>query len=582
MKKRKHSLRTQILASLLILTLFATLTVTMTSWHICKNKIEENYRTAYQANLQTFNGILNDKLQAMNDLVRSVFLSTDFLKILEAPNDREGPYYRSSEELALSRLCRQLEGQSDLVKGVAVFDEKGRYYFWNKTNTSLGDYLDYYKEKDCTSEDWYQIADASEGKEVYFGGNVLSSFQDPNTVSLVKEIKDLQTWEKQGMLVLLLTKSFLSTTLVGSGTDFNSDTLMIVDHKSDDSLVYHTNTQEYSDKMYAAYLSQAGPEPFLFTECTNSVTGWKIVNGIDTTELSRESVYLRTMVFAVGFLILIACILISNLVSHQIYKPLGKLERVLAEVREGSRNITEEFDDSEIGEIGNTLKETVNHNIELKERLLSLRLKERESELLLLQAQINPHFLYNTLDSIYCKAEIENQMEIATMVGALSDIFKISLSSGKSEIRIREEIDYIQKYMQIQDLRYENRFELILEIEEDILDLHIIKLILQPFVENAMYHGLEAKIGKGFIEIKGERIGNDIYFTITDDGIGMKNPSAIYSGFGVKNVVDRIHLFYGEEYGIQVTSEYNVGTKIEIRIPVMEREVADHAESGGD
>ncbi|MDO5423816.1 MAG: histidine kinase [Eubacteriales bacterium] len=571
----KLTLRTQILSSLLVLTLFATLTVSFTAWHICKNKIEENYRAVYKTNLSTFNGIIDDRLQVLNDLVRAVFLSTDFLDILKTANDRQSPYYTSSDELALARFCRQMENQSDLVKGIAIFDEQGRFSFWNKSNTFAADYLDYYTEKDCTEELWYQTADAYEGKEVYFGENVLSVSSDTNTVSLVKEIKDLQTREKLGMVVVLLSNSFLSTTLVGSGTDFDSDTLMVVDGKSASPLIYYTNTQDYAEEMYQDYAESQETSRFLFTEYTNYATGWKIINGIDKNELSKESVYLRTMVFAMVFPILIACLLLSNLLSHTIYRPLGKLKRVLEEVREGSRNITEEFDDSEIGEIGNALKETVNHNIELKERLLSLRLKERESELLLLQAQINPHFLYNTLDSIYCKAEIENQTEIACMVGALSDIFKISLSRGNSEIKISEELAYIKKYMQIQNIRYENRFELILEVDEDILELHIIKLILQPFVENAMYHGLEAKIGKGFIELKGERIGDEIYFTITDDGIGMEDPSVLYSGFGVKNVIDRIHLFYGEEYGITVSSEAHVGTKIEIRIPVMEREVLD-------
>ena len=114
------------------------------------------------------------------------------------------------------------------------------------------------------------------------------------------------------------------------------------------------------------------------------------------------------------------------------------------------------------------------------------------------------------------------------------------------------------------------------------MDLHIIKLILEPFVENAVQHGLEGKIGNGFIEIKGERIGNDIYFSVTDNGIGMEDTGILYTGYGVKNVVDRIHLFYGEEYGISVASTGGQGTRIDIRVPIMEGEHRTYDESGCD
>lgn len=579
--KKMLTLRGKILIAMVFLTLFSTLTVAMANWFAYKNSIEQNYRSTYRSHLHTFNSMIDDKLADMNDLVRSVFLSDEFLNLLKLPNETGSKYYSSGTELQISKIFQKMSAQSSLVRGLAIFDETGRYSFWMTSTVAAREYLDYYTGKDCTAEDWYQTADASEGLEVYFGYNVLSPDSSSNRISLVKEIKDLQTREKLGMLVILLDESFLSTTLLGSQTDFASDTLMILDEKSPDMLIYCTD-EAYAGDMLPAYLNENTQHIYLFTDCENLTTGWKIVNGVIATELSKESSYLQTTIFAVAALTLFVCVVVSNLLSRKLYRPLRQLDRVLGQVREGSRHITETFDDSEIGVIGNTLKETVNNNIELKERLLSLRLKERESELMLLQAQINPHFLYNTLDSIYCKAEIENEKDIAAMVGALSDLFKISLSKGNREIPVSEEIDYIQKYMLIQNLRYENRFELILEVDEDIMDLHIIKLILEPFVENAVQHGLEGKIGNGFIEIKGERIGNDIYFSVTDNGIGMEDTGILYTGYGVKNVVDRIHLFYGEEYGISVASTGGQGTRIDIRVPIMEGEHRTYDESGCD
>ena len=236
------------------------------------------------------------------------------------------------------------------------------------------------------------------------------------------------------------------------------------------------------------------------------------------------------------------------------------------------------FDDGEIGQVGNALKRTVDNNLELRERLITSRVKEREAELLLLQSQINPHFLYNTLDSIYCKAMIQNNDEIAEMVLALSNLFKASLSKGNTVITVREELEHISRYMAIQKLRYGERFELILDVDEELMDLRIIKLILQPFVENSMYHGLEPKIGGGYIEIRGEVLEGIIYFRVTDNGVGMDDPNDIYNGYGVRNVLDRIHLFYGEDYGISVETVTGQKTSVEIRVPVLE----DDREGGGE
>ena len=159
------------------------------------------------------------------------------------------------------------------------------------------------------------------------------------------------------------------------------------------------------------------------------------------------------------------------------------------------------------------------------------------------------------------------------MVLALSNLFKISLNKGKNIATVREELEHVEKYMAIQRLRYKDRFELIVDVDEELMDLHIIKLILQPFVENSVYHGLEPKMGGGYIEVQGERLENLIYFRILDNGVGMDDPDSILSGYGVSNVVDRIHLLYGEEYGITVTSVKGQKTCVEICIPVMKEDL---------
>lgn len=574
----RWKIKSQMLLAMVVLTLCATLFLAIMIWGIAKNVIEGNYKKTYESNLKSFNAMIDYKLESVNELVRSAVFSAEFQGILSEKNAGGSSYYSTRAMLLLNKMAISLESQSNLIDAVFIFDNTGRCYMHLRGNKSGSGYFKFYSDTDITQETWYQIAREAKGKESFFGYNVLLGEAD-GTLSLVKEIRNTGNRESLGMMVVGLSDTFLRNSLIGNKKEFKSDMLMILDEKTPGEIFYHTGSGEEDEKLIDYYRQKEDNQgDYLFTSCDNYMTGWKVVNGIQKWDLSRDSVYIGRIIVLSAVFIVILCIAVSAFVSVKINQPLRRLENALYKVRQGSRNITDEFDDGEIGKIGNILKETINHNVELKERVLKLHVKERESELMLLQAQINPHFLYNTLDSIYCKAMLREEEDIACMVNNLSQTFKIALNNGKQHIRISEEMEYIEKYLEIQDIRYEGRFELITEIEQDIMDLHIIKFILQPFVENAMYHGLEPKIGKGFIEIKGERLENDLYFTISDNGIGMEKPTDIYSGYGIGNVVERIRLFYGEEYGVEITSESGVGTRVKMHIPVMEKESGQQKE----
>lgn len=568
----KWKIKTQMLLAMICLIFFSTVTLSLINWAVSKKIIEGNYKKTYETNLKSFNSTIDYKLQVLNELVRAEVYEQNFFTALCEDSKNESRYFSSHASLALRRMALNLESQSTLIDAVFCFNNDGKYYQHFRGTHSGSAYLDYYNKIEASEKVWYQKAKEERGRECYFGYNVLVSDGDSDKISMVKEIREPSTQEPVGMLVLSLNKNFLRTSLSGNSQEFKSDTLMIVDNNAPDKLVYYTGKEEQSQKIIESYLENGGENEseYLFTSCTNPITGWEIVNGIARGDLSNDTVYVGTTMLVASALIVLMGGVFSGFITKKINHPLQKLECILQQVQQGSRHIEEEFDDSEIGKVGNTLKETVNHNIELKERLLQLDLKERESELLLLQSQINPHFLYNTLDSVYCQAMLKGEKGIAAMVNNLSEIFKLSLNNGKQITRVADEVEYIRRYMEIQNVRYEGRFELIVEIEEELMELPIIKLILQPFVENAMYHGLEPKPGPGFIEIKGEQMEEDLYFTVSDNGVGMENMDDLYTGFGIRNVAERIRLFYGEEYGIQVNSKFGSGTRIDIHIPVMD------------
>jgi len=222
----------------------------------------------------------------------------------------------------------------------------------------------------------------------------------------------------------------------------------------------------------------------------------------------------------------------------------------------------------EIGDLIDTYNYMTRKMNQLMEKQAQAAEDLRIAEFNSLQAQINPHFLYNTLDSLYFVAIMHGDDQMAEMVEALSDNFKLALNNGSKYIKVADSVKWMQGYMKLQNMRYNNRFELFVDIRREILQRETITFIFQPFIENAMYHGLEPKIGKGKISLRGWQEQNNMIFTIEDDGVGIDDMSRLENGYGVRNVIERIKLNYGEKYGVTFESSPGNGTKVTIVVPV--------------
>ena len=213
---------------------------------------------------------------------------------------------------------------------------------------------------------------------------------------------------------------------------------------------------------------------------------------------------------------------------------------------------------------------------------------KKNTELWLLQSQINPHFLYNTLDTVVWMAEAGDSKKVVDMITALSGFLRIGLNNGKRFIQIREEIRHIENYLKIQKFRYEDILEYSIDIEDNLFDIRILKLLLQPIVENALYHGIKYKRSGGKISVKGYRKDEHIILQVIDNGIGMETKKleslkniikneyideidmvkSSKESFGLYNVAERIRLYYGNEYGLNIDSTENIGTTVSIILPV--------------
>ena len=289
-----------------------------------------------------------------------------------------------------------------------------------------------------------------------------------------------------------------------------------------------------------------------------------------------------------GF-ILVSVIFFARRITRNIAEPISELCDVAATAGEGDFEIRTKGDNSivEIQKLNTSVNQMIKKIGQLVDDIRVEEINLRAAELRLLQEQINPHFLYNTLDNIIWLAESGEDEEVVKMVSSLSSFFRTTLSKGRDYITIAEEREHIESYLSIQKFRYRDILSYDIDFEDEILDHSILKLTLQPIVENALYHGIKNKRGMGHIQIDGRMAGDNIEFIVSDNGIGMREEEAEHlrkvisglvsddrsgGGFGLFNVNQRLQLNYGKEYGLNIESTYNMGTTIRVKIPAVKKQ----------
>lgn len=370
----------------------------------------------------------------------------------------------------------------------------------------------------------------------------------------------------------------------------NSGYVYLID--SNGEIIYHpkqnlinSSLLHENNEVAATYEDGTHDEDFegknrIVTVNTVGYTGWKIINVTSANEFYMSYNQMRFFTVMIIALTIFLIFFANQFVSYLIGNPIKKLDDSVKDLEYGKLDLNIFIGGSyEIQHLGRTITSVVLQMHLLMEEIVAEQEKKRKSEFDSLQAQINPHFLYNTLDSIVWMVESERYQEAISMVTALANLFRISLSKGKNIITIREEIEHAQNYLYIQKIRYKNRFQIKIDIEPEIYECSTIKLIVQPLLENAIYHGVESMYGEGEITIKGYLKNNDIYIDVIDNGLGMPEESVEFlltddsrvhkkgSGIGLSNVHQRIQLYFGKEYGLEIKSVLDEGTTVRIKLP---------------
>ena len=481
------------------------------------------------------------------------------------------------------------EANKDKLISIACYTNDGRLVAASPVNTEKDG-------TDVTGQEWFQDA-VGELENFHFSvPHVQNLFDDPSyryywVISLSRTVELTRNGSSMlGVLLVDMNYSSIEQLLEKANTDTSGEYIYLM--APDGEIIYHPKQNliymgmfEENTKQASEYEDGTAKETFqgekrLVTVKTISYTGWKLISVVPMKAFSMGMFGTRMLVVLLVSLTVLATVILNQMVSARISKPLRRLNDSVKDWEAGNMNPDIYVGGSlEVEHLGKTLRSTVSQIQQLMKDIVVEQEEKRKSELDALQSQINPHFLYNTLDSIVWMITGERYDDAVFMITQLASLFRISLSRGKSIIKIEDEVKHAQNYMNIQKIRYKNSFEVNFEIDQDVMDGCTVKLILQPVLENAIYYGMEFMDGEGEIYVRGYRKDNDVYLEVEDNGLGMpeeeaeklltgeERPHKHGSGVGLINVDTRLRLRFGMEYGLTIQSCPDEGTLVRFHIP---------------
>ncbi|BBI31520.1 histidine kinase [Cohnella abietis] len=578
---RFRSFRTNIVLAFVLVILMTIFIMIVTSYYLSRGSVKANAQEytlelVKQVN-QNIKSYVNG-MKYMSDLVannRSVqqYLSTETFESLGEEKKQKETISNFLESMYMSR--------SDIAS-INVFGNDDRFISGRK-DFELNPFMD------IKSMKWYQDAITANGADVVSSSHVQPIIKGhyPWVVSLSRELISRDGTQKLGVFLVDLNFNVLSDMLKDIKLGVRGYVFII---DSEGKIVYHPQQQliysdlktELIDKVLTnqsdSFTSKEGSNSRIYS-IQDSDFGWKIVGVSYVNELVANQKNTLLSFILLGLICIVIAVMVSVFLTQRISQPIKILENHMKEVEKGNFDIHVPVSRTiELGRLARTFNIMVSKIKELMTQAIADQEQKRVSEIKALQAQINPHFLYNTLDSIIWMAQSNKVKEITIMTSALSKLFRSSISKGEELVPISTEVEHITNYLKIQQMRYSDKLDYLIEISDSLQDYLSIKLILQPIVENAIYHGIKKKRGSGWIKIRSEETESDILLIVEDNGIGMTNEkckSCLYPttkhtgsrGVGIRNVHERLQLYFGTQYGLSYTSEIGVGTVVTIRFP---------------
>lgn len=567
-------------------------------------------RMVYQ---QVFSEIISSKvgnmsiqmLQSINANFNSMVQTTgEYSKIITSNEvvqdtlaNSTGKYDYEVQHRVNSTVMR-LIGESSIVESAYIFDDYGNEY--NAYNSDVKS-LNIGSIKQAK---WYKEVRQRRGGYVIRlnADNIFIPDRCPeNYITLIREIEDLRTQKRIGVLIINASSDALKNTYKYIANSHNTGVVIL---DGNNNMVVNTADNIGFDILKFAKKSSSKETnwvrwkhkntEYLVSYIRANDQGWKIISIIPDRELSKESSIFGMITIAVLAVNTILLFFGSVIISRLITDPIKKLLKSMKGIEKGEfKRVEIKAGNDEIGKLKDGYNTMIEEIQNLIEKIVEEQKIKRKIELDSLQAQIKPHFLYNTFDAVSSLALSGKSKDVYTIVKALGNFYRTNLSKGNEIITIGEEIEVVVSYLIILKYRYEDMFTVEYDVDEEVKQYKILKLVLQPFVENAIYHGIRPKGSAGKITISAKKEDSLIRLCIEDDGLGMneetaqsllqskisykKSGSGICgvktnekTGFGICGTIERLRIFYGIDDIVEINSSLGNGTKVVIKIPLNE------------
>ncbi|WP_028560081.1 cache domain-containing sensor histidine kinase [Paenibacillus pinihumi] len=520
---------------------------------------------------------IEDKLAAIDRMTQSIASDADIQqgleKIKESKDSRETYFaINAVEDKLLSYRVFNYP-----IRSVAVVDYWGNEYWLGTTKDETAP---------AYSKQFIAMAAQKEGGSLWKGGE-----RDSKVFTSLREIRAVKSMDfpTLGTLIVRVNADDLIDSIGSNGSASSNNSLLIYE----DHLPIYWNDEQWKDGAMPSSLIQnerlgeryemltLNNHKYLTTLSTMSFTGWTLVNLVPYESLFQKASVMKTILLLLYTFIVISLVWIGFIFARSITRPLEKLAFRMSKVEQGDFAIQRELPAKNMDEIG-WLTSSFDKMTESLDRLIKdnyikqIHLKESQYEAL--KAKLNPHFLYNTLDSINWLARRNGQDRISSMVKALGDMLR-STTSKKEMVMLKEEIQHVNNYLLIQKYRFEDRLQCEINIPHELQNCFIPTMILQPIVENALKYGIDEMTGECHITISGEAFDQQLDIWIGDQGPGMDThylEQGAGEGIGLRSIHERLRLLYGAPYGIAILEGIDQGTIIRIRIPVLLKGEGDH------
>lgn len=510
-------------------------------------------------------------------------IAENYLEDMQMTMNRIQEYYKEKDENRTESIDALVSVSNEVV-AVTAYDRENRQmlHSWTGDRVLKAPLL-----QNLSVDYWDEYV---EGEHYISEPHVESLLQNyyPWVVSVYQEMKDEN--DRTEMVIVDFSFSQIAAYIGDVGIGAHGY-CFVMDNEG--NIVYHPQQQlifsglkkEYTEDMEKRNDGTFQWSGGIYTIKTLKGSGWRIVAVSFTQEMITDKV--KNVVVMLIFLLMVVFTVAtasSIVFSQMIGRPARQLIRSMKEFERKTEDFKYEavHGSKEIEELSVSFGHMVKQIQELMSKVRNEEITLRKTELRALQAQINPHFLYNTLDSISWMCEADRNRDAVEMVNALARLFRISISKGAELIPIEKEVEHAKSYLQIQKIRYKEQFTYSFDVDESCLHYYCNKITIQPFIENAIYHGLERMVDEGDIAISIREKDDKIVFVIEDNGVGMdeeqieellKKEPGDKTGIGIKNVNDRIKIYFGEEYGVEIESEPDEGTRVRITMPKVEEPI---------